>query len=120
MQRLPLFGSFLTEIINSVVLLIKMPLDLVAYLPGILLLWNLGTICPLQTRGHSVLKECGANTFLLDDFFDSLTTATNIFWSSLTFLSRSLHAIDSNLATLEFMQNVLNGTARYGQGSVDL
>jgi len=120
MQRLPLLGSFLAELLVSRVFLLKFPLDLVFYVPGILLMWNSGTVCPLQTRGHSVLQQCGAGTFLLDDFFDSLATATNIFWSSLTFLSRALHEADGDSSTLEFMQDALDGMARYGQGSVDL
>jgi hypothetical protein len=72
MQVLPDVGSLAAELLNAAVFLVKMPVDLVTYMPGIADLWRSGTVCPLLTRGHSILQQCGSNAFLLDDFFDSL------------------------------------------------
>ena len=116
MQILPKFGSFIARLVSAGVFLIKMPLDSVLYTPGIINLWSQGLVCPLQTRGHTVLQQCGANAFALDDFFDSLQSATDIFWAGLTFVSRLVSTVQST----DFVQNALNGIARYGAGSIDL
>ena len=120
MQVLPDVGSLLAELLNAFIFLVKMPVDLVVYLPGITNLWSSGTICPLQTRGHSILHQCGSNAFLLDDFFDSLQTATNIFWSSLTLLSAAVDDVTTDTDASRQIQNSLDGLARYGAGSIDL
>lgn len=116
MQILPEFGSMAAEVLLAGVFLIKMPIDTVLYLPGIINLWSKGIVCPLQTRGHSVLQQCGANAFSLEDFFSSLQTATNLFWSSLTFLSAAIGGMGST----GFIENGLNGLSRYGAGTIDL
>jgi hypothetical protein len=120
MQVLPEVGSLFAELLNAAVFLVKMPIDLVAYLPGITRLWASGTICPLQTRGHSILHQCGSNAFLLDDFFDSLQTATNIAWSSLTLISAAVDDVTTDTDASRLIQNSLDGLARYGAGSIDL
>ena len=120
MQRLPLIGSLFAELAIAKIFLVKLPLDAIVYFPGIVKLWSSGSVCPLQTRGHSILQDCGANAFLLNEFFDSLQTATNVFWSSLAFLSRAMHKAEPDSDTMEFVQNVLNGISRYGVGSIDL
>ena len=116
MQILPQLGSLVTQLIAAAMFLVKMPLDSVLYTPGILNLWSQGLVCPLQTRGHTILQQCGANAFSLDDFFDSLQAATDIFWAGLTFVS----SLVSNIKSTDFVQNALNGIARYGAGSIDL
>jgi hypothetical protein len=120
MQILPDVGSLTAELLSAAVFLVKTPVDLIAYLPGIMNLWSSGTICPLQTRGHSILHQCGSNAFLLDDFFDSLQTATNIFWSSLTLLSAAVDDVTTDTDASRVIQNSLDGLARYGAGSIDL
>jgi hypothetical protein len=55
MQILPDVGSLTMELLAATVLLVKMPIDLITYAPGIAQMWSTGMICPLQTRGHSVL-----------------------------------------------------------------
>jgi hypothetical protein len=120
MQVMPEIGSLFAELLNAVIFLVKMPIDIVAYLPGITNLWASGTICPLQTRGHSILQQCGSNAFLLDDFFDSLQTATNIFWSSLTLISAAVDDVTADTDASRLIQNSLDGLARYGAGSIDL
>jgi len=116
MQILPELGSMTAELLLAGVFLIKLPLDTVLYLPGILNLWSKGVVCPLKSRGHSVLQQCGVNAFSLEDFFSSLQTATNIFWSSLTLLSSAV----GGLGSTGFVENGLNGLARYGAGTIDL
>ena len=116
MQILPEFGSMGAELVLAGIFLIKMPIDSVVYLPGIINLWSKGTVCPLQSRGHTILQQCGAHAFSLEDFFSSLQTATNLFWSSLTFLSAAV----SDLGSTGFIENGLNGLARYGAGTIDL
>jgi hypothetical protein len=116
MQILPEFGSMGAEVLLAGVYLMKMPIDSVMYIPGIINLWSKGIVCPLQTRGHSILQQCGAHAFSLEDFFSSLQTATNLFWSSLTFLSASV----GDLGSTGFIENGLNGLARYGAGTIDL
>lgn len=116
MQILPEFGSMGAEVLLAGVFLAKMPIDTVLYLPGIINLWSKGVVCPLQSRGHSILQQCGANAFSLEDFFSSLQTATNLFWSSLTFLSAAV----GDLGSTGFIENGLNGLARYGTGTIDL
>jgi hypothetical protein len=120
MQAMPEVGSLFAELLNAFIFLVKMPIDLVAYMPGITNLWSSGTICPLQTRGHSILHQCGSNAFLLDDFVDSLESATNIFWSSLTLLSASVDEVTADTDASRLIQNTLDGLARYGSGSIDL
>ena len=120
MQVLPDLGSLFAELLNAFIFLVKMPVDLVVYLPGIMSLWESGTVCPLQTRGHSILQQCGSNAFLLDDFFNSLETATNIFWSGLTLLSAAVDDLTADTAASRQIQNTLDGLARYGKGSIDL
>jgi hypothetical protein len=120
MQILPDLGSLTMELLAATVLLIKMPIDLITYMPGIVQLWSTGMICPLQTRGHSVLEQCGSNALSLDDFFNALETATNIFWSSLTLVSLAVDTATPDNDASHFVQNFLNGLSRYGAGSIDL
>jgi len=116
MQILPKFGSLGARLLSALVFLFKMPVDAVLYTPGIIDLWSKGLVCPLQTRGHAVLQQCGAGAFSLEDFFDALQSATDIFWAGLTFVSRLV----GNIESTDFVQNALNGIARYGAGSIDL
>ena len=116
MQILPEFGSLLMELVIAGLFLVKMPVDAVVYTPGVINLWSSGTVCSLQTHGHSVLQNCGADLFSLDDFFDALQRATNIFWSMPTYVSTLISKVDST----DFIQNMLNGAAKYGAGSIDL
>ena len=119
MQILPEAGSLAAGVVNAGIHLTKMVVGVVVYFPGIVRLWSSGTVCPLQTRGHSVLQQCGSQAFLLDDFFGSLQASTNIFWGSLALLSQRVGTLGSSDASA-FAQNVLNGASRYGAGSIDL
>ena len=119
MQVLPELGSMVAGLVNAAILLVKTVVGVVVYFPGIISLWSSGTVCPLHTRGHSVLQQCGSEAFLLDDFFSSLQSSTNIFWSSLTMLSSAIGRT-TNTDAGEFVQNGLDGVARYGAGSIDL
>ena len=120
MQSLfPQVGTFAAEAANAPIFLVKMVLDFVVYLPGIVHLWSTGSICPLLTHSHSVLEQCGSKLFLLDDFFSSLQTATNVFWSTLNIISNYV-GTSTGVTAAQFVQNALNGMARYGAGSIDI
>jgi hypothetical protein len=59
MQILPKFGSLGARLASAMVFLFKMPVDSVLYTPGVIDLWSKGLVCPLQTRGHAILQQCG-------------------------------------------------------------
>ena len=119
MQVLPELGTMAASLVNAGVLLVQTVLGGMVYFPGILHLWSSGTVCPLQTHGHSVLQQCGSEAFSLDDFFSSLQTATDVFWGSLTMLSAAVGGVAGGDAS-GFVQDALDGVARYGAGSIDL
>lgn len=120
LQVLPELGTLAAGLINAAIHLVKAVVGAVVYFPGIINLWSSGTVCPLHTRGHSVLQQCGSEAFLLDDFFASLQASTNVFWSSLALLSAAVGRTTANTDASEFVQNALNGLSRYGAGSIDL
>lgn len=116
MQILPELGSYMMEIAVAGVFLVRMPLDAVLYTAGIINLWSSGSPCPLSTHGHTVLQQCGSHAFSLDDFFDALQRATDIFWSIPVYVSSYVSGIQHT----DFIQYTLNGIASYGAGSIDL
>lgn len=120
LQRLPRMGSFLAEVLNSGVFLVKYVAYAVAYTPGLLAVWRTGPRCPAPGSAlyHSVLADCGERVYQLDDFFDSLNDAGAIFWHSLSLIAR-LVAPSSVPGIAAPLTNVLDGMSQYGQGAVD-
>jgi hypothetical protein len=121
MQRLPRVGSFLAEILNSGVFLLKYVVGTVVYTPGLIGMWSGGgQACPPPGTSmyHSILSSCGSQAFSLDDFFDSVDDAGAIFWHSLALLASLLSPEDVTVA--EPLARVMNGMSQYGYATVDI
>lgn len=120
-QRLPRVGSFGAELVNSVVFAARFVVFTAVYTPGMVPVWRGGGRCPSPggTLYHSVLGNCGANLYSLDDFFDSLDDAAAIFWHSLSLTGQLLSGGDPDAAVAPLTQ-VLDGMSQYGQGTIDL
>ena len=120
MQRLPRVGSFVAEVLNSGVFLLKFVVSSVLYTPGMMTMWRVGRTCPIpgSSMYHSVLANCGERVYSLDDFFDSVDDAGAIFWHSLSLIGTLLSPSDPTIA--EPFTRVLDGMSQYGQGTIDL
>ncbi len=121
MQRLPRVGSFGSEIVNSVVFVVKFALFSIIYTPGMVPVWRQGGVCPQAGASmyHSVLGNCGGRLFALDDFFDSVDDAAAIFWHSLSLMGKLVTPSGQGSVTSP-IRDVLDGMSQYGQGSIDL
>jgi len=121
MQRLPRVGSFMAEILNSGVFLLKYVVGTVVYTPGLIGMWSGGgQACPPPGTSmyHSILSSCGSQAFSLDDFFDSVDDAGAIFWHSLALIASLLSPEDVTVA--EPLARVMNGMSQYGYATVDI
>lgn len=123
MQRLPRMGTFLAELLNAGVFLLKYVVYAITYTPGLVAVWSSsgGARCPAPGSAmyHSVLANCGERVYALDDFFDSLDDAGAVFWHGLSLVAR-LIAPASHPAVAKPITNVLDGMSQYGQGAVDV
>ncbi len=123
LQRLPRVGTFLAELGNAGVFLLKFVVYAITYTPGLAAVWGSsgGARCPAPGSAlyHSVLANCGERVYSLDDFFDSLDDAAAVFWHSLSLLAR-LIAPESKPGIAKPITNVLDGMSQYGQGAVDV
>ena len=123
MQRLPRVGTFLAEMINAGVFLVRMVTFGVVYTPGMVQIWSAGGQCPSVPLGsyyHEVLGDCGSGMYALDDFFDSLDDASAVFWHGLTLLGELLVVQGDTIPQSNFVSNVLDGMAKYGEGTIDI
>lgn len=114
-QRFPKLGSIIAEASVAITHLAKVVVSTCVSLPGLIEIWNTPSqACPIATRGHSLLRKCGADLLSLDDFFDALYRSNTYFWGSLGLISRILrnNIGDANTA------NVIDGAAYYGQASM--
>lgn len=118
-QRLPRVGSFAAEVVNSGVFLVQTGLFAVLYTPGMVPVWSAGGSCP-ATSGtayyHSVLANCAADLYGLDDFFDSLDDAVALFWHSLSLIGQ----LAGPGAEPTPVADVLEGMEQYGRATIDL
>jgi hypothetical protein len=80
MRRFPNFGSMATEIINAGVSLVRLGVNIIVSLPGLIEIWGNQKSCSVVTRGHSLLRKCGSDLLSLDNFFDSLIRANAHYW----------------------------------------
>lgn len=123
MQRLPRMGTFLAELLNAGVFLIKYVVYVITYTPGLVAVWGSsgGARCPAPGSAmyHSVLANCGDGVYALDDFFDSLDDAGAVFWHGLSLIAR-LIAPEGRPGIARPITNVLDGMSQYGQGAVDV
>lgn len=79
-RRTPNVGSMYMEAVASIVLFVRLPLNIVLGMPVIMPLVN--QHCPLITRGHWLLQTCGAELVSLDDFFNSVYRLNSLFFQS--------------------------------------
>lgn len=113
-QRFPKVGSIIAESSVAAVHLARVLVSTCVSLPGLIEIWKSPSqTCPLATRGHSLLRKCGADLLSLDDFFDALYRSNTYFWSSLSLLSKILR----NTVGDENTANIVDGAAYYGQAT---
>ena len=84
-RRTPNLGSIFAESAVSIALLVRLPLNIVLGLPVATTL--LGDNCPLITRGHWMLKTCGAELLSLDDFFNAIYRANALFFQGMSIVA---------------------------------
>jgi hypothetical protein len=122
LQRLPRLGTFLAEVLNAGVFLVRYAVFGIVYTPGLVSAWSTGPRCPQpgSALAHSALVNCGEGAFSLDDFFDSLDDAGTVFWHSLSLLARLVVTPSDKPEVAAALTDVLDGMSQYGQGAVDL
>jgi hypothetical protein len=77
-RRMPNLGSLAAELASAMVFLIRMPLNVILSFPIIMDI--AGDQCPVMTRGHSLLKNCGDELLSMEDFFSSIFRSNTLFW----------------------------------------
>ena len=106
-RRTPNVGSMAAEALSSVVLFVRLPLNIVLGMPVVMPLIN--NHCPLITRGHWLLQTCGAELVSLDDFFNSVYRLNALFFQSF--------AIVADAFGPGMPQTFINGLAMAGENS---
>jgi hypothetical protein len=84
-RRTPNVGSILAESIVSMILLVRLPLNIVLGMPVVMELIN--DNCPKVTAGHSLLKSCGSELISLQDFFHSIYRANALLFQGLAIVA---------------------------------
>lgn len=117
-RRTPNFGSMTTEIIVAGLLFIRMPFNII--LNGVYIFdkWTQprGDNCPTITYGHSqLLTACGSNAFSLKTFFDSLETANQLLFRSISIIARAFKGLPGSAMPITF----LNGIKMFGENTMD-
>lgn len=102
-RRMPNLGSLVAEAFVSACLLVRLPLNVVLGLP----LRFSGQSCPVVTRGHSLLKACGAELLSLDDFFSAIFRCNTLFWQAFVIVADSFGP--------GYPQTFINGMAVAGE-----
>jgi hypothetical protein len=113
---IPHVGSLAAEVVASGVHLAHAVIAGTVSTPGLIKMWSGGGVCPLVSRGHSVLATCGEDVFSTVDFFDSLDDATAIFWGIPTWVSDQLD--QGKVAEYSPVGNLMQGLSAYGKGTV--
>ena len=116
----PHLGTMVAEVVVAGVHLAAAIVGGVANYPGVMAMWRAqGGVCPLQSQGHSVIGNCGAKLFTMEDYFDSMDDATAIFWGITSFFSDSLTAMSQDL-TVSPVVDILDGMGMYGRATVNI
>ena len=84
-RRMPNIGSLLAESAASLVFLARLPINVAVSLPVLIHMKR----CSVVTRGHALMKTCGADLVSLDDYFVSLFKANDLFWMALNIVADS-------------------------------
>lgn len=84
-RRTPNVGSIAAEALVSMGLLVRLPLNIVLGMPVVMSLIN--DKCPVLTRGHWMLKTCGAELLSLEDVFSSIYRANSLFFQGMAIIA---------------------------------
>ena len=124
LQRLPRVGTFVMELGNAGVFLIKTIVGAVVYTPGMVAVWRRGGACPpvgVTSSYHSVLGGCGGGLYSLDDFFDSMDDAAAVFWHGLARIGKLVASTGGPLERAAGpLSRLMDGTSQYGEAMIDL
>lgn len=112
-DSVPHLGTLAAEVVAAGVYVVKLVAGAFVYTPGLIFLWKGGGVCPLASRGHSVLASCGESVYDLEDFFDSLDDATAVFWGIPIWLADQLQ--QGNVVDYSPMGDLLQGMGIYGK-----
>lgn len=118
----PALGTFLSLTIQMPLHLVRFGLNTIMYTPGVIQQWRvMGSLCPVETLGHSIVSTCTSTVYALDDYFDSLEEGASIVWGSVVYVSDLIGSLrqDKN-AEPTSIQKVLQGLAAYGQATKSL
>jgi len=114
----PHLGSIAAELAVAGAHLLHRGVGAFLYAPGMLAFWRRGSLCPLDSRGHSLLSTCGRDAFSLDDFFDSLDAASAIFWGIPAWVAEQLE--QGKPVSYSPVSDLLRGFGAYGRGTVGI
>jgi hypothetical protein len=114
----PHLGSLGAELAISALHLFHAGSGALLYMPGMLSFWRGGAVCPLESRGHSVLASCGESFLNVEDFFDSLDAASAIFWGIPAWIADQLEQ-GKDVDYLP-VSDLLRGVGVYGRGTMGI
>lgn len=114
----PHVGSLGAELLVSGIHAFHKLVGMFIYAPGMLSFWRGGSSCPLESSGHSVLASCGSSVFDLDDFFDSLDSASSIFWGIPNWAAEQIE--QGKTVDYSPVSDLLRGYGAFGRGSVGI
>ena len=106
-RRVPQLGSLTAEMFVMPVLLMRLPVVIIVASPVLVDL--ITGDCFADSKGHSLLMNCGSELFSLERFFDSAYRCNGHFWRILS--------ITANFLPPGFVQTFLNGVATVGENS---
>ena len=106
-RRVPQLGSLIAEMFVMPVLLMRLPVVIMVASPVLVEL--ITGDCFADSKGHSLLMNCGSELFSLERFFDSAYRCNGHFWRILS--------ITANFLPPGFVQTFLNGVATVGENS---
>lgn len=111
MRRMPAFGGLFAETAVAFSTLVRFPMTVIVNIPA-LAPGNLAALreCPLVTRGHTMLRECGANVLSLAYFWEAIIRGNEYFWRSFS----DIAAIFQGSSAAETAHTMLNGVTWTG------
>lgn len=115
LRRMPLLGSVLSESSIAGLEIIRMPMNVLMSFPVLADLDTFAEIrdCPVVTRGHTLLRECGVYMFSLDRFFTAVVNANYHLWRTFSHISAAL----SDIPKANNVRVLLNGMNVYFSNS---
>lgn len=114
----PHLGTLAAEVGVAGLHLLHRGVGALLYAPGMIAFWMGNSVCPLESRGHSVLESCGEIVFDLDDFFDSLDSASAIFWGIPGWIAEQME--QGKTVDYSPVSDLMRGVGVYGRGTVGI